>query len=610
MGKNRRAKAVTRRALVTKRSRYLVTKRDQRGRDVPLTVEAYEDIAGTQDRVVEAMIARHTLRMERTQEIPAVMRIEAMTILSSAAIVDRTCRDLGATSDRSPPFPGHSWPSQLHWALDSAVATVRLLLAGQVVGGAAMARNQLERWTANRAFMAGVTREPNESESEFIARAWTTPIERPTLTEEPELAFVFYEDTSPPAGQPEVRHSQVQLTDGRSVCPVAVWRQLSEILHGRGDLGAAEWEILDLLDPGEMGPDVLPAAAAVVDAAAMCMAHLRRVLETICLANGWFGQAATLRKSFDSFSDGNNNCIRVQNATVSDGTTFPAMFTYMPLVPGEGLSPGIVSLLKREASFYDGVMMGERPHGRLYTDDEFTRLTFTNRRYKCVLSAQRALAGERERLGVEFDLDSLNSRSTRWTLVCESMAMYGGWSSETRIREAAVTAASALRSAYWLWLEDDDRSMAVCRCALEQIARARAWRLRPGKAQSLENRPNAAPNRWLEIAGWKRLGPLNRALGQFAHMHSWADWEGAREILNNVQIDAEDPQSIYTARRSALELTEELMAREAVDGLRSIAPLTAHAIQEHFAKSDLRLDHMEPSVQRHFNHVWMQNLAK
>jgi hypothetical protein len=57
--------------------------------------------------------------------------------------------------------------------------------------------------------------------------------------------------------------------------------------------------------------------------------------------------------------------------------------------------------------------------------------------------------------------------------------------------DAFAVCASALRSALWLWLEDDDRAMGCLRCVIEQLARARTWRVKPERAAKIEASLNA-----------------------------------------------------------------------------------------------------------------------
>jgi len=169
-------------------------------------------------------------------------------------------------------------------------------------------------------------------------------------------------------------------------------------------------------------------------------------------------------------------------------------------------------------------------------------------------------------------------------------------------RAAAHTAASALRSAWWLWLEDDDRAMAAARCVLEQISRLRTWRLKPTKADRLEA-TQTPPQRWLEAAGWRRLGPLNLALGEFAHMVERSDWERGRAILTDIQVDADAGLAPFTARGNALLLIEELAAREAAARLELAAPETSRAFAKVLEEHGLDITAQLP-LERRLDDIW------
>src|SRR5665647_3936431 len=124
--------------------------------------------------------------------------------------------------------------------------------------------------------------------------------------------------------------------------------------------------------------------------------------------------------------------------------------------------------------------------------------------------------------------------------------------SRSRSSAAMLVIGSGIRSTQWLWLEDDDRAMAVLRCVLEQVARSRTWRLKPEKARLLEERSETTPRDWLENAGWRRLSPLNRALGEFAHVRPSRRWNAARALLASLQLDVDEDTAIFTARGAAL----------------------------------------------------------
>lgn len=591
-----------------KRARALAA--DARGLAIPPTPTAFEALGGEHDSIAEALIARYTSRMSRTQQMPIRYRMEALSTLSSLSVLDKAVATLRPTPGRPPALlvPG-TWPDQLAWGVDSAVATARMLLCGQFIGAAALARNQLERWTANRAFLARVDKDRGETDAEFIARVWTSSLDVDAVRVDPELSVAFFDDVNVAVGEDD-DHAHITLKDGRIVCPAAMWSTLSELGHGRGPVEAIRWEVTGRLDPNVVPEEVAVAAGAVIDATAMNMAHLRRILEAIHLANGWTHSANVLKQGPDSFSSaGSNRSVRLSEVDVPENSVAPGLWALMPLTPLEGLDPDAVAQLRAESGMYGRVWRGERPAGRLFHDDEMVTIAFGAHRYRSVLAAQAALEREKAHYGKDFNLGSLASRATIWTLVSESLGLLGEWLSAGPAADAAISASAAIRSSAWLWLEDDDRSMAVQRTVLEQLARVRTWRRRPDRAARLESL-TTPPSRWLEAAGWKRLGPLNVALGEFAHLTKRSNWDGARELLVSLQVDSDPELAAFTARGSALELTQELAGREAVEGLRVFAPSTAAGLMDLLGRAGLRIEEIDPSLERHFDHVWKHSAQR
>src|SRR5262249_52397480 len=154
-------------------------------------------------------------------------------------------------------------------------------------------------------------------------------------------------------------------------------------------------------------------------------------------------------------------------------------------------------------------------------------LSFVWHRDAAVQAALRALEVERKELGTKFNLDSLRSRGVWYSLTSEVAGLVGAWT-EGSASNAAGMISTSIRSAYWLWLEDDDRAMGVLRTTLEEAARLRTWRRRPDKARRLEASERTTPRDWLGAAGWRRLDALNRALGELAHARADSRWHGAR----------------------------------------------------------------------------------
>ena len=145
-----------------------VERADARGRRVGITVTDYERLAGRgPKRVGEALIARHNVRMSNLMHLPAKYRVGAIDSLGPIALLDSSHRSLGIPLVRVPVLQTGRWPWDLAWGVDSAIAAVRLLLAGQVVGAATIARQQLERWTLVLATAAGLARDTGESFTDF-----------------------------------------------------------------------------------------------------------------------------------------------------------------------------------------------------------------------------------------------------------------------------------------------------------------------------------------------------------------------------------------------------------------------------------------------------------
>jgi hypothetical protein len=86
--------------------------------------------------------------------------------------------------------------------------------------------------------------------------------------------------------------------------------------------------------------------------------------------------------------------------------------------------------------------------------------------------------------------------------------------------------------------------------------------LKPARAQSLEQLlAGAPPIRWLEAAGFKRLGSYNKALGQFSHIQENLRLYGARGLLEKLQSSPGE-HAAYTARGDALDEAAYLLAHE------------------------------------------------
>jgi hypothetical protein len=119
-------------------------------------------------------------------------------------------------------------------------------------------------------------------------------------------------------------------------------------------------------------------------------------------------------------------------------------------------------------------------------------------------------------LGDRFEVHGIESLATEAVLAGEMAAVLAQWLRQEPGKRSAADAfaacASALRSAQWLWLEDDDRGMGCLRCVIEQVARARTWRVKPDRAAKVEASSKSTPprldrGRWLEAPEPVEPGP-------------------------------------------------------------------------------------------------------
>jgi hypothetical protein len=219
--------------------------------------------------------------------------------------------------------------------------------------------------------------------------------------------------------------------------------------------------------------------------------------------------------------------------------------------------------------------------GEEVEDDALVTLAFLHRRHRAMQFALSVLEIEETRLGPEFDLDSLTGREGHYVLIAEAAGLAGSWIAGHR-GDALMTGAQALRSAFHLWLEDDNRAMIAVRTVYEGAAQARAWRTKPTKAAEAHAKGRRTTLRdWAALAGWNRLSVLARALGELSHFSYEARWGGALEALSTLQEDHEaDPYAINTARGAALDQTSRLLAIEAASAIDEISDELGEGVRQ------------------------------
>jgi hypothetical protein len=324
-----------------------------------------------------------------------------------------------------------------------------------------------------------------------------------------------------------------------------VWMNLSEGLHGRGLLvDAARWEAIELAAPS----GVTKCHDAIDSAMVATQLSLRQVLCGVAdLAEEarMPPQYVQAMRWFPLTLPTPGAARESRSARV---TLWPLDFELISTI---NQSPRWGN--DRYLRDVEALASGANPIRHEYWERAVE--AFSSRRLRAIGWAKAAFDAEMEQLGEEFNPESLMRRSFVYIIIGEVSALLARWLPGPR-SDALATGSCAVRAAYWLWLEDDDRAMIPVRTIAEQAARLRAWRIKPEKAEVLESRaPLTSTRDWLETAGWRRLSILNRSLGEFSHVSANSKWIGAREALSLIQD--RDPESrsepIKTARGSALD---------------------------------------------------------
>lgn len=585
-------------------------KADRRGRRVGSELSDYQRVCGQgHQRLAQALIARHNLRMEMIQRAPDRYREYVLSCLAPMIPLDGLLLRMGAKPNRPPAAYVGGWADHLAWAVDSSVAAARLLLCGQVVGAACVARNQLERWMMHRAYNAGISQDPGEATIDYVARVWSADDRFhehyfDVATELPEP--LTDDDEGPlPDTEPVSEHAHVRKTNGDEICPAVLYAYTSEIMHGRVLPQAIAWDSEAMLRGGEFPADLIVAIGAITDTITLCLRQVRVAVAGMAAEIGNAAGVKLLKQSLDTMSEADATEGSTEKPTSSQAFRSPPLSALAPLLPREGLRPEVVAQLEAGGATYLAVVLeAQRPAGRLYRDDELVTLGFVWHRSRSARAALSALETEQRMLGEEFNPDGLTGRGAMWVLLTEIAAVVGVWNRQPETSASASAIASGLRSSYWLWLEDDDRAMSALRCVLEQVVRLRVWRLKPQRAALLEERPGTTPRDWLEEAGWRRLTALNRALGEFAHTKATSRWAGARELLAKLHSGLEPEEAILIARGESVDFVARLVAAELHAYVEVLAPDVARVVAELYEHVGLDASLDTAAMEESFNRIW------
>ena len=540
---------------------------DARARALTFEPGELDQAIGQQPRLLDVALmgryaARRTLFHGRRELLPPA----GWLVLALMPAADAVLTKADAGWSPAPDCWGRpTWPDMLRWGLDKQADICRLLRVGLTYGAVVMARAQLERWTLNVAFHHKVAAmDGAESAADYVRRVWSV--------------------------YPEVAEA---LDVGLA------WTDLSEWLHGRGLITAALSEIADAGTGTRPGVQAVAPAAGTLPAGGMMSGILGVHDRVSALAEIAMRQVRGGVSLLGTEYYGNKFTPALQATLPPDEIDCnepPYLTPLLRALDFQAVFGDAGRDMVRWAGMYRAFVGHSATTGLLAsgTSPGLAAGAMLERRGRAVERAREAFTAEQERLGDEFDPGSLEARLFRYIAIGEAAYLVGGWARGPEA-DALHTAAAALQSAWWLWLEDTDDAMPCVRGVLEQTCRARAYRVKPARAARVEDmRAGASPARWLEAAGWKRLGVLGRALGEFAHISFRAQWSGARDALSALQA-SDTPHPDSTARGHALDASAYLLAHEVAARLDQACPAVAAAFRARV--THLRTDEHERYIE-------------
>jgi hypothetical protein len=298
----------------------------------------------------------------------------------------------------------------------------------------------------------------------------------------------------------------------------SVYEQLSDVLHARGPLiEMAKWESTHMCEAeSKRFGDVV---SAVTKGIQLSLVQI-------------FGSLATHALQIGKEDAARAMCSTPFMSTFKHSVPWimPALF---PLTPHNLSSGGIPESFRVARRFIERQGPGEAE----------LLFWFMQQRFRAVELAREGYLEEEKLLGVDYAPASVTGFEELVTIVGEMAALLGGWLDNAPEGPAFAVASSAARSAFSLWLEDDDRAMIPTRTMLECVAQVRTWRTRPDRAARLVNLGRPRPRDWFEACGWKRLRVFVNALSELAHFRIGVRWSGAVAGLGTIASgDLPNPQ--------------------------------------------------------------------
>jgi hypothetical protein len=529
-------------------------------------------IAGP-DALADALVARHAARIENLDSIPE-QRLEkcyrqlyylhdvstASGIFLEGPLLLR--RDSRNTAD------------YMLWATQSAMAAIRLLLAGQFVGAAILVRQQLGRWTlllAETVETASDGPDRPKSADELMKRVWTesaiAALGRSVADVPAEGRFDDIDDIDEPiAGlSTTTTFGRIRLANGRSVCPATIYRLLSQIASGTGSSTATRWECLQTLNPKQTPSAINAVISCISDGLELCILNLQHAV-------GIFSQALQQHNSAEEF------WLKASSTEtdVAPSDEFTVRMSELCDSEVPTLTPGLIPITPIElaashnwdylAEFHDQYC--RRPDLSFLATQpaqaEVAKLAFLAHRYTRLSIVEESQLTDLKKMTGDVVVQHISSKCA-YILTAELAVVCAKWNRSRReIATAAMLISSTLRSGYWLWLEEDDRAMGILRWTLHHAARLRSWYINAELARQLESKSLTSHRDWIIAAGWQDLLNLDLALFEFAHANPDSRTDATATLHDDPSTDTNDPVDTRRARQEVLDQVTALAASEMI----------------------------------------------
>lgn len=486
---------------------------------------------------------RMALRRSRVSRDHDLLPSEAWEFLAQIPKADALLELCSRAQDYEAAYASsEAWNEVMRKELRAYVDVVQHLRSGLDYAFLAGARMVFERWTTNRALSLSLEKREDEPDSNYYSRVW--------------------EGISNPHWE----------------TPGKLWAQLSEVLHGRSEMPLISNTYADLF-----GEHNRPVSKAGFITAALKLGYT--VSPQMLAGLDVHAKARGLSVDKD-FVHGKVIC------SLQDDTTWTELLGDLEATtyPSDMFSLNVKNQdLERLAAAYQSIVC--RPGSIAVLKNVNIAIHSTG-----CLAHHRVLQLDRERqqLRIEssknenFSIERHGSLLYRYSAFSE-MALLLGSQNDSQGNVALRTAGMALDSAWRLWLDDDDLSIACLRAVFEQTSRARAHRRKSSKAIDMEARKQT-PQRWLEAAGYRRLGPLGRALGEFSHYTSRSMRDDARRLITEAQGD-DSADAPYTARGHLLTQGAYFLATEIAERLAILSPHLHKEFLDDVALADLHDEH-------------------